>query len=64
MIYDIPKPEIIGQLTLENIRKIRDWHYEVLKDATREERSAFYKEGVEHFYKGYPMPKTIRPGED
>ncbi|GHS98996.1 hypothetical protein AGMMS50276_21810 [Synergistales bacterium] len=56
MIYDIPKPEIIGQLTLENIRKIRDWHYEVLKDATLEERSAFYKEGVEHFYP--PFRKT------
>jgi hypothetical protein len=63
MINNIPKPGIGSTFTVEDIRKIRDWHYEVLKDATREERRAFYNEGAEHFYKGRPFPKTILPGE-
>lgn len=40
MIRDIPKPEISPAFTVEDIHKIREWHYERLKDATAEERDA------------------------
>ena len=40
MIHDIPKPEISPEFTIEDIHKIREWHYNRLKDATPEERSA------------------------
>ncbi|MDR1481546.1 MAG: hypothetical protein LBI74_02860 [Synergistaceae bacterium] len=42
MIHDIPKPEISADFTIDDIRKIRDWHYEILKDATNEEQIDFY----------------------
>jgi 3-deoxy-D-arabino-heptulosonate 7-phosphate (DAHP) synthase class II len=40
MIHDIPKPEISPAFTIDDIHKIREWHYERLKDATMEERLA------------------------
>ena len=40
MIHDIPKPEISPDFTIADIRKLRDWEYERLKDATREEQRA------------------------
>jgi hypothetical protein len=40
MIHDIPKPDISPAFTVDDIHKIREWHYERLKDATPEERSA------------------------
>ena len=40
MIHDIPKPEISPAFTIEDIHKIREWDYERLKDATREEYRA------------------------
>ena len=40
MIHNIPEPEISPAFTLEDIRKIRDWNYERLKDATPEEWQA------------------------
>jgi tRNA G37 N-methylase TrmD len=36
--YDIPKPVLSPQFTLEDIHKIREWNYERTKDATRKER--------------------------
>ena len=45
MIHDIPKPEISPNFTVDDIHKIREWHYKILKDATNEERIAFYEEG-------------------
>jgi hypothetical protein len=38
MIHNIPKPEISPNFTIDDIHKIREWHYERLKDATIEER--------------------------
>jgi hypothetical protein len=38
MIHDIPKPDISPNFTIDDIHKIREWHYERLKDATLEER--------------------------
>jgi hypothetical protein len=40
MIHDIPKPDISPAFTVEDIHKLREWNYERLKDATKEERSA------------------------
>ena len=40
MIHEIPKPTISPAFTIEDIHKIREWHYERLKDATLEERHA------------------------
>ena len=40
MIHDIPKPEISPAFTIDDIHKIREWHYERLRDATPEERHA------------------------
>jgi hypothetical protein len=42
MIHDVPKPEISPNFTIDDIHKIREWHYEILKDATIEERMNFY----------------------
>jgi hypothetical protein len=51
MLHQIPKPNISDNFTLEDIRKIRAWHHEILKDATREERRAFYKRGSQDYEK-------------
>ena len=47
MIHEIPMPEISPAFTVEDIRKIRDWDYERLKDATPEERSADIEQRAE-----------------
>jgi hypothetical protein len=36
--YDIPRPVLSLQFTLDDIHKIREWNYERLKDATVDER--------------------------
>jgi hypothetical protein len=38
--YNIPKPKLSQNFTLDDIHKIREWNYERLKDATVEERLA------------------------
>ena len=40
MIHDIPKPDISPAFTIDDIHRIRAWHYERLKDATPDERHA------------------------
>jgi hypothetical protein len=47
MIHDIPKPDISPDFTIDDIHKIREWHYEMLKDATLEERMNFYNSRAE-----------------
>ena len=47
--YNIPKPDIGPDFTIDDIHKIREWHYEMLKDATVEEQIAFYHEGAQQF---------------
>ncbi|GHS94433.1 hypothetical protein AGMMS50276_07080 [Synergistales bacterium] len=47
MIHVVPKPNISPNFTIDDIHKIREWHYEILKDATLEERREFYGKGVE-----------------
>jgi hypothetical protein len=43
MIHDLPAPEISPNFTIDDIHRIREWNYEVLKDATIEEQIDFYK---------------------
>ena len=65
MIHNIPKPEISPEFTIEDIHKIREWHYERLKDATQEERSADIERRAAEARKmyglkpGYNAPKSV-----
>ncbi len=45
------KPEISPDFTIEDIHKIREYHYELTKDMTFEGRTAFYHEGAKEFQK-------------
>jgi hypothetical protein len=45
MINNIPKPVLSPDFTIDDIHRIREWHYEQLKNATIEERMMFYYEG-------------------
>jgi broad specificity phosphatase PhoE len=40
MIHNVPKPELSPDFTIDDIYKIREWHYKRLKDATVDERLA------------------------
>jgi hypothetical protein len=44
MIHNIPEPKISPSFTVDDIHKIREWNYERLKDATKEERIADMRE--------------------
>jgi len=43
------KPTLSTDFTLEDIHKIREYHYERTKDMSFEERAAFYHEGAKEF---------------
>jgi hypothetical protein len=47
MIHNVPKPKISPDFTMDDIHKIREWHYECLKDATIEERKDYYRKSSE-----------------
>ena len=47
MIHDVDKPEISPTFTIEDIHKVREYHYETLKDATVQERLNFYNAGID-----------------
>ena len=49
MIHTVPKPELSPDFTMEDIRKIREWNAEQLKDATPDEVSAFYAQSTKEF---------------
>ena len=40
------KPIISPDFTIEDIHKIREYHYELTKDMTLQERMDFYNEGA------------------
>ena len=44
-----PKLEISPDFTLEDIRKIRDYNYEITKNMTTQERIAYYNKGAEPY---------------
>jgi dipeptidase len=45
------KPNISPNFTVEDIHKIREYHYELTKNMPFEERAAFYREGAKEFQK-------------
>ena len=47
----ITKPIISTYFTIEDIHKIREYHYELTKDMTTQERINFYNEGGRAFLK-------------
>ena len=46
MIHEVTKPEISPEFTIDDIHKIRLWHFEMLKDATVQEKLNFYNRGT------------------
>jgi hypothetical protein len=48
----VPKPAISKNFTIDDIHKIREWHYETTKKLTTKERRDFYMKGIEQFFKG------------
>ena len=50
MIHNVPEPKISRNFTIDDIRKIRRWHYERMKDATAEERRAEAEENSRWFH--------------
>ncbi|GHT34109.1 hypothetical protein AGMMS49592_3660 [Endomicrobiia bacterium] len=42
MILNVREPKISKNFTMDDIRKIRDWQYEVLKKATPKEIMDYY----------------------
>lgn len=47
----IAKPVISPNFTNEDIHKIREYHYELTKDMTMQEKINFYNEGGRDFLK-------------
>lgn len=45
----IAKPNISPDFTIDDIHKIREYHYELTKDMTMQERINFYNEGGSAF---------------
>ena len=45
----IAKPDISPDFTIDDIHKIREYHYELTKDMTTQERINFYNEGGRAF---------------
>ena len=43
------KPNISPDFTVEDIHKIREYHYELTKDMSFEERREFYSQGSREF---------------
>jgi len=45
------KPKVSEDFTVDDIHKIREYHYEQTKDMTVEERIAFYNDSAKEFEK-------------
>jgi hypothetical protein len=59
---NVPYPELSPNFTLEDIRKIRDYDYEVLKDATTDEITRYYSEKAQPFLDGIEKRRRERQG--
>ncbi|MCL2063586.1 MAG: hypothetical protein FWG98_04350 [Candidatus Cloacimonetes bacterium] len=53
-----PKLEISPNFTLEDIRKIRDYDYEMTKNMNNEEMIAYYNKGADYFRKELKASKN------
>lgn len=47
----VTKPVISPDFTNEDVHKIREYHYELTKDMTLQEKMEFYNEGAREFLK-------------
>jgi len=59
----VDKPELSKDFTVEDIHKIGEYHYELTKDMTVEQRATFHHDGetLLFFTKLYlPLDKTVR----
>lgn len=56
----IAKPIISPDFTIEDIHKIREYHYELTKDMTTQEKINFYNEGGKVFLKEMEERKPQR----
>jgi hypothetical protein len=45
--YDIPRPKLSPDFTIDDIHKIREWNYERTKDASDEEYLSYAKKQTE-----------------
>jgi len=54
------KPKISPDFTIEDIHKVREYHYELTKNMSSEERIAFYHEGAKEFHKYMEERKRIK----
>ena len=59
-----PKLEISQDFTLEDIRKIRDYNYEMTKDMNTDDMIAFYKKGADCFRKDIEEYKAKKRAEN
>ena len=59
-MFNVHKPTISSDFTVEDIHKIRAYHYELTKDMTREERRAFYRESVNEFQEYLAERKRLK----
>ena len=51
---------ISPDFTIEDIHKIREYHYELTKDMTTQEKSNFYNEGGKSLFKGNRRTKITK----
>ena len=56
----MPELNISPAFTIEDIHKVREYHYELTKNMTREERRAFYKKGADEAEKKIEAIKASR----
>lgn len=47
----VTMPEISPDFTIDDIHKIREYHYELTKDMSRQEKLDFYNNGAREFLK-------------
>ena len=45
----MPTLDISPDFTVEDIRKVREYHYELTKDMSTQERIEFYRQGSQEF---------------
>lgn len=45
----VDKPIISPDFTIDDIHKIREYHYEITKDMSFEKRAAFYNDSMSEF---------------
>ena len=54
---DLPKPKISPDFTIEDIHRIREWHYEKRKHMTPEEICEDTRKGAERFLAELNSPR-------